>query len=269
MNLYFKKLGDGPNLIILHGLYGSSDNWLSIAKNLSAKFTVYLVDQRNHGRSPHSDEHSYKLMSEDLKELMDKNNIRTSSIIGHSMGGKTAMTFAVKYHERVENLVVVDISPRPYKSLTDFEQHPIDHLNIINALDSVDLSLLKTRQEIELFLEKPIPEKNLRGFLMKNLNKDEEGNLFWALNIKSLKQNLSLIMDGLEEKDFGLDRSIHEFPVLFLKGEKSNYISEKDYGFIKSLFPRAEIASIPNAGHWLHAEQQTLFLKTVSYFLSD
>ena len=261
MELFFRKYGQGPPLIIIHGLYGSSDNWVSIGRKLAENFEVYIIDQRNHGRSPHSPDHNYRLLKEDLHEFMDTNSIEKAVIIGHSMGGKTAMFFAVDYPERVSHLIVADISPRSYKD-TDSEQL-LSHSTIIRAMYNLDFYGIQSRDEVDKILVKDIPDARVRQFLLKNVKRSKNNEYSWILNVKAIKNELPNILEGLNENQ----KEIIGFPVLFLSGEKSNYITKKDQNFISKVFPYADIESIPNAGHWLHAEQPELFLKKIEDFI--
>lgn len=267
MDLFFRKFGDGPPLIILHGLYGSSDNWVSIGRKLSANYEVYLVDQRNHGKSPHSPQHNYHLLKEDLLEFMDKQSIAKAIILGHSMGGKTAMFFAVDYPERVNNLIVVDISPISYKNTKTTQL--LSHSTIINAMYNVDFKHVKNREDIDQMLSSSIPSKRVRQFLLKNVSRTKDNQFKWSLNLESISNELENIMDGLTIENFKDGNGITGFPVLFIKGEKSDYIKSSDRKAIETVFPFAEIEIIPNAGHWLHAEQPKLFLKIIQKFLAD
>ncbi|MGC9374886.1 MAG: alpha/beta fold hydrolase [Bacteroidales bacterium] len=267
MDLFFRKFGDGPPFIILHGLYGSSDNWVSIGRKLSANYEVYLVDQRNHGKSPHSPQHNYHLLKEDLLEFMDKQSIDKAIILGHSMGGKTAIFFAVDYPERVNNLIVADISPISYKNRKSTQL--LSHSTIINAMHHVDFKHVKNREDIDQMLSSSIPSKRVRQFLLKNVSRTKDNQFKWSLNLESISNELENIMDGLTIENFKDGNGITGFPVLFIKGGKSDYIESTDREAIKTVFPFAEIEIIPNAGHWLHAEQPNLFLKIIQNFLAD
>jgi len=261
MELFFRKYGSGPPLIILHGLYGSSDNWVSIGRKLAENFEVFLVDQRNHGRSQHSPEHNYHLLKEDLKEFMDKQSIEKAIIIGHSMGGKVAMFFAVDYPERINHLIVADISPRSYKTTNSAQL--LAHNTIIKAMYNIDFYGITSREEIDGILAKSIPEPRIRQFLLKNIKRSKDNEYSWSLNIKTIKNELIHIMDGLNENQ----KKITGFPVLFLKGEKSDYILKEDKEIIQKIFPFADIEIIPNAGHWMHAEQPEMFINKISDFI--
>ena len=269
MQLNYKKYGEGPPLVILHGLYGSSDNWHSIARTLSDKYTVFIPDQRNHGRSPHSDVHDFEAMKNDLKEFADALKLDVFYLMGHSMGGKTAMLFAADFPERIAALIVVDISPKSYRDEVEFSAETIDHASIIDALKELEIKDADTRKEVDKALSQKIKSTRVRQFLLKNLERDKNGNFYWILNLESLGKNLPRIMEGLPAAKFNNGTGISAFPVLFIKGEKSGYILDEDYTRIRQFFPRAHIVTIPGAGHWLHAEEPELFLKNVEYFLQD
>jgi esterase len=267
MKLAFKKIGQGYPLLILHGLYGSSDNWHSIGTELAKKFEVYLIDMRNHGRSPHSNEHNYLALQNDVLEFYTSNNIKKAIIIGHSMGGKTAMQFALLHPDLVEKLIIVDIAPKSYTSLLNFQSQALIHLNIMQAFLSVDISKMKSREDLEAEFANYVTDKQTRLFLLKNAVRTDDG-FKWKLNIEGLSNALPRILESIELKktDFSNDINI---PTLFIKGEKSDYIIDSDIQEIKRIFPKADLVTIFDAGHWVHAEQPELFLKTIGYFLDE
>ena len=267
MKLFYRKLGEGPAMIILHGLYGMSDNWLTVAKALSEHFEVWLPDWRNHGNSPHDPEHNFESLTSDLLEFMDKHGIEKAILTGHSMGGKAIMHFAEKYPGRISALIVIDISPRAYTTADRSSEHGIDHASIIEGMMSVDIEGAKSRQEVETQLSWYISSSRIRKFLLKNVGKDKNGQFRWKLNLRVLLDNLPELFGGMDESRYAGGGGITGFPVLFVKGEKSGYISTDDYSMIKKVFPGAEITTIPNSGHWLHAEQPDLLVKTIKYFL--
>jgi esterase len=268
LQLAYKKIGSGYPLIILHGLYGSSDNWFTIGNILAKHFEVYLVDQRNHGKSAHSPEHSYEVMKDDLLEFYHQHNISKAIIIGHSMGGKTAILFSLHHPEMVEKLIIVDIAPKSYLSLTELKSQIVQHLNIMQAFTSVNISEMKSREAIDKAFAEFVAHENVRRFLLKNVKRNEQGNFEWLLNVEALRNALPQIMDGINLKNFVPDKEKMNFPVLFIKGEKSDYITEDDIYAIKQLYPKAEFVTIFEAGHWVHAEQPELFIKTILYFLN-
>lgn len=268
MELFFRKLGDsGPPLIIVHGLYGASDNWISIGRELSSEYEVYIIDQRNHGDSPHNEVHTYDAMREDLREFMDLHQISSAILMGHSMGGKTVMSFAMKYPERVLSLLVVDIAPVSYNELAVSSHQTANHSKMIDAMLELDLSNMESREDISRALAVKIGAERIRLFLLKNITRDKEKNFCWKINLPVLKKYLDEIMEALPMQEVIDNGGISGFPVVFIRGENSDYIQAKDHDIIKKLFPVAEIVSIPNSGHWVHAEQPSLLLKTVKYFL--
>jgi pimeloyl-ACP methyl ester carboxylesterase len=267
MQLFYRVEGAGKPLVILHGLYGSSDNWLTIAKKLSNEFQVYLVDQRNHGHSPNADEHSYDAMKNDLADFFNLHEIEKAIVMGHSMGGKTAMCFAADYPERVEKLIVVDIAPKDYFLLNDESQYYL-HNNILRAMLELDLSKIESRKHVEDFLLERIDSKQIVSFLLKNLHRNKENSLFeWRLNVPVLYDNLDEIIRGVNAHWFDDRLPIYNYPVLFIKGANSNYITPEDFSTIRHIYPDAQIVEIPNAGHWLHAEQPQLFMDAIWKFL--
>ena len=253
MKLNYKVSGDGFPVIILHGLYGSLDNWQTMAKYLSGEFKVYIVDLRNHGRSPHSEEHSYPSMVNDLKQFYEDHRIERANIIGHSMGGKVAMSFALKYPALVNKLVVVDIAPKAYQA---------GHDQIFEALFELDLSKVSKRQEADRRLKHAIPDLAVRQFLLKNLSRAEDGSYTWRINLKSLFKNYNNINAAIES-----DEPV-DVDTLVIRGEQSGYIIESDFSSFNKLFANVQITTISSAGHWVHAEATEEFLKEVSAFLS-
>jgi pimeloyl-ACP methyl ester carboxylesterase len=252
LELNYKQYGDqGKDIIILHGLFGSLDNWQTIAKSMSEKFKVWTIDQRNHGRSPHTGDISYRLMADDVLQFMEEHQIRKASIIGHSMGGKVAMTFALLYPERVDKLIVADIGPVVYQG---------DHLPLFEAMLQLPLDQIAERSEADDFLTKTITSFAVRQFLLKNLGRDNNG-FFWKPNLPLLYEQYAHLM--------GFDSMGKQFtgPVYFLKGSKSAYINPAHLDYYKSIFPQAEIKVIEDVGHWLHAEQPERFLEVVKEIL--
>ncbi|MCP4460247.1 MAG: alpha/beta fold hydrolase [Cytophagales bacterium] len=252
MKLHFRSFGQGDPLIVLHGVFGSSDNWQTVGKELSARFKVYLVDQRNHGSSPHSDEFDYNVMTDDILELMLNENIEQAHLIGHSMGGKVAMTFAARYPDKVNKLIVVDIAPKYY------EPH---HARIFRGFRSIKLDQIKTRNEADVQMSHRIPETTVRQFILKNLSRDKEG-FIWKLNLDVIEQNAEQIGEALSEEDW------FNGHVLFLAGTRSDYIQDEDLQVIRQHFPNAEVKKITGAGHWIHAEQPKSLVRLVFDFLT-
>jgi pimeloyl-ACP methyl ester carboxylesterase len=269
MKLFYRKYGDaGPPLIIVHGLYGSSDNWVNIARELSDHYEVYVVDQRNHGESPHDERHDYPSMAADLCGFMDEHGIEKAVLMGHSMGGKTVMLFAVQCPDRVESLIVVDIAPVAYHDLAVDSQAAPNHAKILDALMAVDLEGVESREEVSRALAKDIGSERIRMFLLKNLTRDRGMGFRWKINLPVLRSSLDAIMEGLPVDEVIRQGGLSGFPVLFIRGERSDYIRAADHDMIRKLFPTAGIVSIPNSGHWVHSEQPDLLVKNVKYFLN-
>ena len=262
MKLFFRKLGSGPPMIILHGLYGMSDNWMTIARVLSKSFEVYLPDMRNHGRSPHSPYHNYEIMQNDIYEFCKEQGIEKAVLMGHSMGGKIAMSFAKAHPEMLTHLIIVDISPREYTTADDELSHFFNHRKIINALRSINLAELKHRDEADAALALEIDLPYVRSFLLKNLYHNTDKNFDWRVNLKAISKSLPDIMAGIDA-----DEPITGFSVLFVRGGLSDYIIDEDAKLIEKIFPTTEIVSIENASHWLHAEHPIEFIKIVNEFV--
>ncbi len=267
MKLFYRKFGQGVPIIILHGLYGSSDNWVTIGRSLSEYFEVWLVDQRNHGKSPHSPEHDYQAMQADLKQLMDDNEIEKAILIGHSMGGKTVMQFAFENPERVNQLIVLDIAPKSYLFSLDIESDTLNHKNIMQSMLEVNFSGVKQRNDLDELLAKKIRSSRIRQFILKNVKRKDDKSFGWRLNIEALYTNLEQILNGFSLSKQSIGEEITGFPILFIRGGNSEYITEDDTELIQAIFPYAEFKTIENAGHWLHAEQPEELLKTLKSFI--
>ena len=254
MLLHSRILGEGQPLIILHGFLGMSDNWKTFGNKFSELgYQVHLIDQRNHGRSFHDDEFNYDIMVEDLLYYFDHYNLEDCYLIGHSMGGKTAMLFAARYPYLVSKLVVADIAPRFY---------PRHHDDILEGLSALDFNIIKTRKEADILLSVYVSEFSVRQFLLKNLYWVEKGQLGLRFNLDVLKENVDEVGEPLAthlkfEKD-----------TLFLRGDRSEYISIQDESLIKAQFPEAEIRTISNSGHWLHVENPADFFNSVDEFFT-
>ncbi len=247
-------MGHGKPLLILHGLFGTLDNWQTLAKRLAENFNIFLVDLRNHGRSPHADEHDYDVMADDVLELIEDLQIPTPAIMGHSMGGKVAMKFALKYPTRLTKLIVVDIAPKAY---------PPHHDEILDALQSVNLETATSRKEIEDQLAQKIEDQEVRLFLLKNVYRKENNTYGWRMNLDALQKNYDNISAAITaDVPFKKD-------TLFIKGGRSRYILPEDlYTSIEHLFTQVEIETIPGAGHWVHAEAPDQMYDLVTRFLS-
>jgi pimeloyl-ACP methyl ester carboxylesterase len=265
MQLYYKVMGSGRPLVILHGLYGNSDNWYTIARHLSSKFQVFLPDLRNHGHSPHDASHTFTDMAADILDFFNEHNLQHAYLMGHSMGGKVAMLFVYLYPQYVDRLVVVDIAPRSYTTLREPNDHVLQHLNIIQAYASVNPASYASRGEVEKAFAQYVPDERIRQFLLKNLTRDGEGTFRWLINVEALKQNLPSLMDKVDIPE----QAQLDIPALFIKGERSNYLIEEDFEKIRRMFIRAQFLTIAGAGHWVHAEQPEKFLNAVLNFLDN
>jgi len=250
LKLHHRILGEGRPLIILHGLFGFSDNWQSHAKKLAEYFQVILVDLRDHGHSDWSNETSYQLMAEDVFELCNDLGLEEIHLVGHSMGGKVAMEFTNHHEELLEKLVIVDIG---------FKEYPMHHQHILAGIHSVDIENNKTRREAEKQMREHIESEGIKQFLLKNLYWKEKGKLAWRMNIGVLERDMSNILAKIEIDEISI-------PTLFIRGEMSNYILDKDVELLEEKFIDAEIETIPGAGHWVHAESPEVFLDSLLSF---
>lgn len=253
MRLHYHSIGQGSPLVILHGLFGSADNWRGIAKALSSERWVISVDLRNHGRSFHHPQQTFDLMAEDLLNLLDDLGLSAIDLLGHSLGGKTAMQFAQSFSDRLSRLIVVDIAPRQYVD---------EHSVIFKALLALDLSKFSSRTEISEALSDTLPDPLVRQFLLLNLQKTEK-DFSWRINLQALFCNYPGLLQSVEPIE------AVEVPSLFISGEKSNYVTDNDWQQIKSFYPNAEHVVIDNAGHWVHAEKPDIFIQQVNRFLAD
>ncbi|MCB0461498.1 MAG: alpha/beta fold hydrolase [Flavobacteriaceae bacterium] len=255
MLLYSNIFGKGKPFLILHGFLGMSDNWKTLGNKFAENnYQVHLIDQRNHGRSFHDDKFNYEVLVEDLKHYCDRHQLNNVILLGHSMGGKTAMLFATLYPEMVSKLIVADISPRFY---------PIHHDKILEGLSSLDFDNLESRTEADKVLSHYVSDFGTRQFLLKNLYWVEKGKLGLRMNLEVLKNNVEEVGEALPiSNTFSGD-------TLFLRGDKSEYIALNDTALIKMQFPNSTIETIANAGHWLHAENPNDFYDSVMCFLKE
>jgi esterase len=246
MQLNYKKIGEkGPAVIILHGLLGALDNWQTIARQLSAQFQVYCIDQRNHGKSPHDATMSYEVLAQDIIDFYRQHQITKATLIGHSMGGKVAMLLALQHPELIEKLVIIDIAPVAYEG---------GHEDILFAMAEAPLHATNDRKAIDIFLEKRIPQFAVRQFVLKNLARNEQGALSWKCNLDVLIQQYRTLM-VFPEMDASFSGKSY-----FIKGQHSAYIQEEHLSAIYHYFPNAVLITIPEAGHWVHAENPADFL---------
>jgi len=254
MELFFRQMGQGQPLIILHGLFGASDNWMTLGRRFAENHEVFLVDQRHHGRSPNLGAFNYPTLAEDLAHFIDKQGIENPIILGHSMGGKVAMQYAVQNPNALKKLVVVDIAPR---------QYPVHHGQILEGLNSLDLSTLKSRGQADKALKPYIPQAGVRAFLLKNLYRDENKNFAWRINLPTITENIEIIGHALD-----WSAPVASLPSLFVQGVNSDYITQGDWPQIREIFPQAELLQVQQAGHWVHAEQPEFFFDQVNTFLA-
>jgi len=253
MKLHSKTYGDkGQELIVIHGLFGMSDNWNSLGKQFAKYCKVHLIDLRNHGRSPHSEDFTYDVMCEDVLEYMEDHNIQKPILLGHSLGGKVAMKFAFKYPEKTAKLIVADISPRKYN--TDFVQ------NLLQTVYKLPLEDFEKRKEIDSMLSSTYKDKGMRLFLLKNLYRNENKEFAWRFNIEVLLEKVS----NIQEADFV--KGICNVPTHFIRGGNSNYITTEDKLIINNHFSDFSIATIDGVGHWVHAESPERFYDEVMGF---
>lgn len=255
MDLFYNQYGDsGTPLVILHGLLGANGNWHTLSRTEFQKVaTVYAVDQRNHGRSPHTNHIDYPRMARDLQSFIDRHQLAPAALLGHSMGGKTAMQTALTFPDRVDRLIVVDMAPKAY---------PPHHEEILEALDRIDPGEYKDRDEIDKTLAEDVPTWSIRQFLLKNLEYDGE-QYSWKMNLDAIRahyDDLTAAING--DTPF-------EGPALFVRGGNSDYVLDQDLEEIRALFPRAELVTIENAGHWVHAEKPEALAEVVIDFLED
>ncbi len=252
MQLHFKESGQGPAVVLLHGLFGSSDNWHPVAARLAEAYHVFALDHRNHGQSPHSAEMDYPVMAADVDRFFAARGLARARILGHSMGGKTAMQLALHFPQRVEKLVVADMAPRAYAPAHD---------HIFAALLALDLPSFQTRAQLEEALAPEIPNPVLRRFLLKNLGRSPAGGFGWKINLRDLALNYWRLREPVA------GTAPFAGPVLFLRGGKSKYVQPADEPLIRAWFPAAKIQTLPEAGHWVHADQPEEFLRLVLEFL--
>jgi esterase len=254
MQLNYKTYGSGEPLIILHGLFGSLDNWHSIARQLSDTYQVYLVDLRNHGKSPHVPTMTYGAMASDLMDFMDQHGLPAANIAGHSMGGKAAMQLALIKPQRVTRLISIDMTPFEVKG---------GHEQIIKALNAFDPSTLAKRKEADQALSQYIEQYSIRQFLLKNLERREGGGYQWKMNLPVLDSCYPEILKSVSTE------RVYSGPTLFIKGELSNYLNSSELKRYQQLFPKAQLKTVSGSGHWVHAEVPNAFIEIITQFMSS
>lgn len=255
MKLFFRQTGEtGPAIVILHGVFGSSDNWLTISKTIAANgYRVFALDQRNHGQSPRGDDQDYHSMAADLHEFLVDHKLDNPILIGHSMGGKAVMQYAMLYPGTYQSVVVVDIAPKFY---------PVHHAELVRGLKSIDLAGIKSRTEADAVLSRFEPILTVRQFLLKNLYRNEAGQFAWRLNLPVIERELHGIGEELT------NTHIVSEPTLFIRGSESPYILDEDIPMIKRIFPNAQLITIQGTGHWVQAEKPSEFVEVLMNFLS-
>jgi pimeloyl-ACP methyl ester carboxylesterase len=263
MKLFARTLGSGPAVLILHGLFGMSDNWLTIGRALAEKgYTIHLPDLRNHGRSPHADSHGYPDMCDDLLTYLEEQQMDRVRIIGHSMGGKLGMIFALLHPERVRQLVVVDIAPSDYR-----KPNKSFHAGLIEILQQIDLSAYRERGTLREELEARLHDRRLAMFLTKNIERTgAHAGFHWKFNLPVLKRYIPHLQIGLEELEIYAPCPVR---TLFIKGNDSAYYLPKHDRDRHMFFPDSEVAGVDEAGHWVHSEQPERFLEIVTRVLAD
>ncbi len=250
MKLYHRELGEGKPMMILHGLFGYSDNWQTHAKKLAEYYRVILVDLRNHGRSDWSDDFSYEIMADDVLELCNDLGLEELILVGHSMGGKVAMHVAAKNEDLLEKLVIVDMGTKEY---------PMHHDHILEGINAVTLDNVSARSEAEKQMEPFIESEGIKQFLLKNLYWKEKGQLSWRMNVQVLEREMAKILGAFQADEILT-------PTLFIRGAMSNYILDEDISSLELQFPDIEMETIENAGHWVHAEAPNEFLEALLGF---
>ena len=253
VELAVSEQGEGPPLLVLHGLFGSSTNWRSAARHLARAHRVLLVDMRNHGASPHAPAMDYGSLGADVAALIERLGLERPTVMGHSMGGKAAMRLALDLPERVGALCVVDIAPAP-------SAH--DHTEVIAAMRAVDLDAIEGRGAADAALAAHVEDPGLRGFLLQNLRSGPDG-LFWRIALDAIEAAHDDLLAFPEPAGVRYDG-----PCLFVRGERSDYVLDAHRDAIARLFPAAEVRTVPGAGHWVHAERPQAFLETVEPFLA-
>lgn len=254
MQLHFRKTGNGRPLIILHGLFGSSGNWQTLANKFAENTVeVFLVDQRNHGHSEHDPVHNYHVMADDIKKFIARQNISSPAVLGHSMGGKTAMQLGLDYPDIISKLIVIDMAPKKYPPL---------HNDVLEALISVDFGKQKSRKQVEEKLSEKIKDTGTLQFLLKSIYWKNDTELAWRFNLPAISNQIGNMSEAVKSNN------TFQKPALFIKGEKSNYIPPEDEAEIKNIFPLAEIKTAPQSGHWVHADNPQWLFETCLSFVN-
>ena len=254
MKLFFRHMGQGNPVVILHGLLGLSDNWVTFGRQMALDFEVFIPDLRNHGQSPHDPVFNFQVLAEDLHELIAELGLKKVSLIGHSLGGKTAMLFALKYPDLLDKLVIVDIALRKYST-------NLEHQMLIDAMLKVDFSSARSRSDVDRQLEQNVHSLKLRQFLLKNIYWKDKETLGWRVNLPILKEALPLMLEGIPSGKIFLN------PVLLVRGGLSGYVTDADLPEMVKQFPRTSVKTLANASHWVHSDAPGEFFSLVHTFL--
>jgi len=254
MKLFYREFGLGQPVIILHGLFGQSDNWVTVGRRIADQFHVYIPDQRNHGQSPHAPIHSFPAMADDLAAFIEEHQIENPILIGHSMGGKVAMTYALENPGVVHKLAIIDISPRKYRER-------IIHTQVVTQMLGINLDKVTSRGEVEKILDSQISDARVRMFIMKNLYYKMHGKLAWRLNLDAINHSMEMLFDAISNENK------YTGPALFIRGGKSDYVTDEDIPLIRSMFPGAVVKTISGASHWVHADAPEELCYLLSGFL--
>ncbi len=254
MKLNYRKLGSGKPLVVLHGVFGSSDNLFTVCRNVAEKgYEVYILDARNHGQSDRSEVFNYEVMAKDLDDFLAENGISSPVILGHSMGGKTALQYS-QHYTNFSGLIMVDIAARAYS------RH---HEHIIQGLQAIDTKTLASRKEAEEIFSRYVTDAGERQFLLKNLYRTEEGGFDWRINVPVLAENAGEVVSGIP-----LYNKV-EKPLLLMRGSESRYVRDEDFEYLKEYYPVARLETIEGANHWIHATRPAEFTDCVIRFLGD
>jgi esterase len=254
MELFFRKIADGPAIVFLHGVFGSSDNLFTVSKAIAeAGFAVYTVDARNHGLSPRAEEFNYEVMADDLNDFLIQNKLENAIVMGHSMGGKTVMAFSQKYNN-YSKLIIIDIAPRFY---------PTHHDHIINGLAAINLNTVQNRKEAEEIFSEYVSDLGEKQFILKNLYRTENGGFDWRINIPIISENIYLIGE-----EINLEKTVMQ-PTLVIRGSDSSYVSDDDFEEFKIKYPNAYLVTIAGANHWVHATKPIEFEESIIAFLKE
>lgn len=263
MKIHFKKLGEGPALIIIHGLYGNGGNWLEIAQYLKDKFTVYLPDMRNHGNSSHSEEFGYDCMAEDIYKIIEEQRLSQITLLGHSIGGRTAMRLAMLHGEIIKQLIIVDMPPVTIQTKKRYPLLFQAHVDIARSMINMPIDTFSSLTEANDYLAKTMPIQEIREFLLKNLKTDENQMFYWQINLPAIFNNLKEIIVGDKIMNTQIDCS-----TLFIKGEISSYLTMKDFDTIELLFPNMQFEMVKGASHWVHIDKPVIFKSLLTKFLN-